>query len=576
MNKKLKIILILSFSFLFLFSFSDHTLGRKNVNYWYIKDFQTTLTLNKDSTLLVEEKITADCGNAIGKHGIFRIIPTRNKRDEKEIITPIELISITDFRGNPLEYSTINDYGNGTVTWKIGDPDKTVQGVNDYKIVYEVKNVIRPNESNDLFHWNILGSFWELEIDNFDAEIILPTGIAKEDVGIDYFSGFLGSRDNYLASYRWEDDNRIAFYSHRTIQEKEGLTVKIEFPKNTFEPYNLSFWEETRKDNLWFVIPIFAFLFLLIIWNKYGRDPRAKKALTPFYEAPENLSPIEMGMLMTNGYFNKKLIPATVVNFAVKRIISIEKIEESSILKKDDFLLRKEESGRLEEVSLIEKLVFKRIFNDKDQVKISSLKRKFPSYIKEIDRKTEEVLISKGLFSPRSFRVQGLIGIFIFILTFLIVIFGSAASLFPIKSPRGIISIFAAYTISIIFLIFMPKKTIKGADLLWKIKGYEFYMKIAEKYRQKFYEKENIFEKHLPYAIVFGITDLWVKKMKKIYGEDYFKEYHPAWLRGADVSQFNIDSFVSELNSLSKNISRSTGTSDGTGGGSGGGGGGGW
>ena len=52
----------------------------------------------------------------------------------------------------------------------------------------------------------------------------------------------------------------------------------------------------------------------------------------------------------------------------------------------------------------------------------------------------------------------------------------------------------------IVFGFFMPKRTQKGVDLLFRIKGLERYMRTAEQYRQKFYEKENIFDKLLPVA----------------------------------------------------------------------------
>ena len=107
-------------------------------------------------------------------------------------------------------------------------------------------------------------------------------------------------------------------------------------------------------------------------------------------------------------------------------------------------------------------------------------------------------------------------------------------------------------------------------------------METAEKYRQQFYEKENIFEKLLPYAMVFGIATLWIKKMKDIYGDKYFSSYHPVWLVDSSGSGFDVGSFSSELNSISSAISSSAGTSSGaggggsSGGGGGGGGGGGW
>jgi uncharacterized membrane protein len=128
----------------------------------------------------------------------------------------------------------------------------------------------------------------------------------------------------------------------------------------------------------------------------------------------------------------------------------------------------------------------------------------------------------------------------------------------------------------------MPKRTQKGAELLWRIKGFKLYMNTAEKYRQQFYEKENIFEKFLPYAIVFGITKEWVKKMQDIYGGEYFKTHIPAWYVGANIASFNADSFSSAMSSLSSSISSNVGSASGAGGaggaggGGGGGGGGGW
>jgi uncharacterized membrane protein len=573
MKTKGRLIFLIFFLFLFFFSFTCYSSARENVSYWYIKDFRTTLNLNKDSTLLVEEKIIADCGHAKDKHGIFRVLPTRVEIEGQEVITPIELISITDFNDNSVEYSVINNYEDSTITWKIGDPDKTVKGENEYKIVYRVKNIIRTEENSDLFHWNILGNFWDMEIDNFNAEIILPSGINRENVDIDYYTGHLGSKSKYLASYKWKEENKIIFYSHRTIDKKEGITVKISFPRNTFEVYSLSFWEKTRKDNFWFVLPIFFFFLLLFIWNKYGRDPRIKKSLMPFYEVPENLSPIEMGMLITNGSFNNKLIPATIVNFAVKRIISIEKIKKKNFFSKDDFSLKVENINKLEKVSSIEKMIFERIFGKEKEVRLSSLKRKFPVYIKEIDKRIDESLTSKGLLSKKSFQVQGFLVLAIFVMTLFFLIISKLTSFISLIPLRGLVSALITYLIFVVFLIFMPRRTAKGTDLLWKIKGYELYMRTAEEHRQKFYEKENIFEKNLPYAMVFGIADLWVKKMKEMH---YIDNYHPVWFAGGSFSQLDVDSFVSELDNLSSNISHSTGTSGGAGGGSGGGGGGGW
>jgi uncharacterized membrane protein len=132
------------------------------------------------------------------------------------------------------------------------------------------------------------------------------------------------------------------------------------------------------------------------------------------------------------------------------------------------------------------------------------------------------------------------------------------------------------------FAVVMSKKTVKGAEAEWKIKGFRLFIDKAEKYRAQFYEKENMFEKILPYAIAFGLTKKWIAKMRDIYGEQKFSAIAPVWFHSASAAGFDADSFVSSLNSVTSAISSSTSSSSGrggggfSGGGGGGGGGGGW
>ncbi|MEI8097101.1 MAG: hypothetical protein WCG73_03280, partial [Candidatus Moraniibacteriota bacterium] len=161
------------------------------------------------------------------------------------------------------------------------------------------------------------------------------------------------------------------------------------------------------------------------------------------------------------------------------------------------------------------------------------------------------------------------------------VMFGLSIFLGVFSFP-AVLSGMASCIIFIFFGVIMPKRTEKGTEVNWKIKGLKLYMNTAEKQRQQFYEKENIFEVLLPCAIAFGMTKKWVKKMKDMYGEAYFSQYHPAWFVAGSVGNFDVDSFTSHMESLSSSIASNTGSSSGSsgsgssGGGSGGGGGGGW
>lgn len=49
--------------------------AQQNIAHWYIQNFESKIIVNKDSSLNITERITADCGKAMGKHGIFRVLP---------------------------------------------------------------------------------------------------------------------------------------------------------------------------------------------------------------------------------------------------------------------------------------------------------------------------------------------------------------------------------------------------------------------------------------------------------------------------------------------------------------------
>jgi uncharacterized membrane protein len=124
---------------------------------------------------------------------------------------------------------------------------------------------------------------------------------------------------------------------------------------------------------------------------------------------------------------------------------------------------------------------------------------------------------------------------------------------------------------------YMPQRTAAGRDLLQHTLGFRLYMTTAEKYRQQFAAKAEIFTQLLPYAIVFGCVTMWAKAFEGID-----TSVSNNWYVGAGPFQAAL--LASSLQSMNANISNaisfsppSSGSSSGFGGGgfSGGGGGGG-
>ena len=565
------------FLWMAIFILPSVAFARENIYDLYIKDFNSEITVNNNSTLDITETIVADCGNVSGKHGIFRILPTNIKiTDGTTIETPITLLSITDANGKPYNYQETKNSSDNTITWKIGDADKTVSGVNVYKIHYIVKNVIRFGNANfDELYWNLNGNFWDLETDKFHAKIVFPEGINKDNSTVDYYTGPLGSKNKNLADFHWSGSNVLEFDSKGTLPVMEGITASIIFPKNILKPYQFSFWELYSK-YFPMLIPILVFFLCFFLWWKFGKDPKIDKPIIPEYDAPGNLSPIELGMLMKNGRFSNDLITAEIIYFATRGIITIKEISEKKLFfKNKDYELERKENIKAEKkLNEAQKKILNVVSPSGKTKKISSLKNSFYKNINDIKKSSEETLKGKGLIVLAGLRIRVyLIGLgigFVFISFFAF----SDSLIFGTNIALSAVIIF-------LFSFIMPKRTLAGANMNWEIKGFKLFMETVDKHRASFYEKENIFEKFLPYAIVFRITKEWIKRMEDIYGKDFYNNYAPAWYAGS-LSSFDTDSFVSAMNSLSSDISANTsapsgsGGGGGAGGGGGGGGGGGW
>ncbi len=563
-----------------LFLFPNFSLARENVTDWYVKDFDSRIVVNKDSSLDITETITADCGNAPDKHGIFRILPTQLNLNGKKVQTPIQLLSITDKKGKAYAYQIIKNSGDGTVTWKIGDAKATVTGVKEYVIHYKVKNAIRfdiPSfdKGLDELYWNLSGNFWDLQIDNFHGVLEFPKEVVSNNAGVDYYTGYAGSKEKTLATFKWSAPNVLEFNSTGTLLEKQGITASVVFPRNIFTRYVPSFWE-LYGEYFFCLIPIAFFLIIFAVWKKYGKDPVVNKTIIAEYEIPENLSPAEAGMLIKSGGFDNTFITAELIWLASRGFITIKEVENKILFfSSKDFELTKNDKPESEaSLNNVQKKILENIFEVGNVIMLSSLKDSFYKKLPAISKTSKENLKDKGLILTKGLNIGIIFEVLAVILIFV------AISSFETSVFLGL-SLLLSVACLVIFGLLMPKRTLKGAELNWKIKGFKLFMETVDKDRAAFYEKENIFEKCLPYAILFGMTKLWIKKMQELYGEQYFASHVPIWYTG-NLSTFNADIFASTMDSLSAGIAASTSAPSGSGGagsaggGGGGGGGGGW
>lgn len=419
-----------------------------------------------------------------------------------------------------------------------------------------------------MLYWNLVGSFWEMEIDNFKAKIYLPKNIEKENVEVRFYTGLFGEK-NEEVSYIWIEENALEVVSKKPLKKREGITVAMFFEEGQFIPHQFSFFE-LYFHYVFLIIPILTLAILFYIWRLHGKDYKRENPVVPEFLRPKDIDLLEAGMILTNGKINPEFVTAVIIDTAIKGALTIKEEEVRKIFKSKKITFQK--TNKENNLTEIENYVLNKIFKGKDEVDLGKLKQIFLKELEKIKKKVKENLIKKKLFYKKGFDIQA--KLLVFGIVFVILFISAGSFLGPLAMLSFVITSF----IFLFFSFIMPKRTKEGVDLYLYLEGLKEYMVTTEKERQIFYEEENIFEKLLPYAIIFRITKKWAKKMEEIYKEKQGGVYVPLWWHGRSFHYNNLTSFTSSLNSLSSQISSSTGAGGGgvAGGGSGGGGGGGW
>ncbi len=572
---------------------------------WTIDSFHSDINLQSDGKVKVVETIAVDF-NSLTKHGIFREIPyIYSGKNGEFVYTELENVQVSRNETSS-EFSVINDGYYKQI--KIGDQNVEVSGKNTYQIEYTVSGVIKSFPNYDELYWNAVGDKWPVPVLKSSATFRLPK---PEIIQTSCYLGFAGSKETCTSEK--VDQLTAQFASTRFLVANEGLTIAIGFtkgivpileveaPKTTLEklldPLSL-----TINAGLFAAILVAGLFFVFQLWFKKGRDfwikarfpgdPDSKHEPMPIgahetivveYSSPNNLRPAELETLMSQ---NAKTvnITATLVDLANRGYLLISEKPKKGIFGSEDYELTKKSADQTKLLNYENELL-NRLFKSGDIVTLSSLKNKFYKDLPIIQDAIYKEVTSKKFFveAPNKIRAKYLgLGIGLLVFSFVInfipineINFGTT-TLFvaSLTSPFGIIGLAL-----LLASFFMPQRTALGREMYLRAKGYKLFIDTAEKHRQKFFEKRNLFNEVLPYAIAFGV----VEKFAKAFAKMEIQEQQPSWYSGsrtfnAAIFGASMASFSNSFTSTAASAPSSSGSGGGgfSGGGSGGGGGGSW
>lgn len=628
--------------------------NKTNIQDERIISFHSYITVAENADITVTETIKVFANGKAIQRGIFRALPTvRNINGGKEKIY-YKIVSVErDGVKEPYHEKTQNRI----FTIYIGDQNIHLSpSIYTYKIVYKTQDQIGKFKGYDEFYWNVNGTDWAFPVESIQATVHLPKN--ADILQNSCYTGIQGSKEKNCSSEKLSPTEIIFKADH--LKAYENLTVAVGFKAGILqEPSAFSKWMKRNWPSLFLVMISFYLLFFYYNnWKKYGKDPE-KPIVIPQFDAPDNLSPASIGYI-DKGKFDSSLVTANLVDLSIKGYVEIEEVKNTkeSFLTKV-FNLTKQESGNIA-IQDDEKFLLKKLFGRKDKVSVngtynSQIKNDVEDFEKFITDKNKifvekisnknivykalklvlliffsAIIINsiitmsyKALVMSVFFTLFG--GLFISLLVvtweagnkliFCVILFFSSTFMLPLifmafaetdditsfESNCFKFLIFAIISL-LIFRYFISKSSEEKVKMESKIEGFKMYLSAAEENQLKFHNPpemtSSVYEKFLPYAIVFGVDGIWGKRFRDklqetvhaaepytyvpYYFNDSFADSFSNTLEETTVvpgSSFSSSSSESSSSSSSySGGSSSSGSSGGgsSGGGGGGGGGGGW
>ncbi len=299
--------------------------GAAQAKSWRVADFQDNITVERDGSAVVAERITLVF---VGEwHGIHRTIPIEYPGPNG---TNYELFlavtSVTDGNGGKLKYDSSTAHGSRDL--KIYIPD-AVDATRTVEITYRVRNGTRFFDSHDEFYWNVTGNDWPVPIDHAAATVRFPDSAAGS-LRAQAFTGVYGSTQHDATSSVEGAETR--FETSNPLPMRGGLTIDVYLPKDILqEPGALTKFFWFVGGNPIVFLPLVTLAGMFTLWWYKGRDPDPGVSVAPMYEPPFGISPAEAGTLLDDN-IHPRDITSTIIDLAVRGYIKIEETAEKVLI----------------------------------------------------------------------------------------------------------------------------------------------------------------------------------------------------------------------------------------------------
>jgi uncharacterized membrane protein YgcG len=550
-------------------------------------DYYLDVDADGRSTLKTVETFVAVFPDIDQNQGMRRAIPL--KYDGAP--TDIEVQSVTDGDGNPRQFDVEDDEDNEFLL-VTSRADECVHGEQTYVFTYTQHNVTRyfANTDDDEFYWDTNGTGWAQPFGSVTARVHVPTALASSLTGDSAcYRGYEGSSQQCEITSTAQDGGTVFTATQDALAPYENMTVSIGFEPHTFVPRDDSFFGSPLGilQLLAVIGSAIAAVWAVVVRRTSLADGKGRPTIIAEYSAPKGMDPFTASVLVKK---STRGTAAALVDLAVRRAMRIVEVPNTGLFARGN-------SYRLELVDASglvgpELDLAKALFGDELTPGTSYLMgakdTELSEKVRAIVVATTNATITDGLRKKGTAR-GAVIPLLLAFLTALASFFLGVAMLDGAVGGFLPVPLFVAPILILILvagLVIRTPLTDRGAELRDHLVGLELYIQLAEADRLQMLQSPTgaekvdnvvkIYEKLLPYAVLFNLEKQWAVELGK-----YYVDEAPDYYSGSGA--FNAAVFASSIGAISSTAatsysgSSSSSSSGGSGGGgsSGGGGGGG-
>ncbi|CAN5181017.1 DUF2207 domain-containing protein [soil metagenome] len=558
----------------------------------YAADYYLDVDAAGRSTLKTVETFVATFPESDQNHGMKRAIPD----SYQGIPTDITVEGVTDGEGKPRPFTTESDNGFLVVTSRA---DGFVHGDQTYVFTYTQHDITRyfPDTDDDELYWDTVGTGWAQPFGAVTAHFHVPAGLVKSLNGSTAcYRGGEGATDRCEVTPEPEGTGTVFTVSAEQLAPYENVTVAIGFKPHTFTPRDDSFFASPFGvlQLLSVIAALAALVWSIVLRVTTFADGKGRPTVIAEYTPPKGLDIVTAAVILGR---TTRAAAAEFIDLAVTRKVRIVETEKPGFFSRGKaYLLELIDASGLDGSALaFATALFGYPLAPGTGYLMSGKDVALSQQVRAIILAATRDATATGLRKkPRSA---------IALLVAAIAVLGGIGTAWSgfslINDSRGGLLPFllffpAAIAVFVVFkLVFRPALSDRGAELRDHLKGLELYIRLAEADRLRMLqsptgaEREavsatdprqvvDVYEKLLPYAVLFNLEREWAAELAK-----YYTEQSPDWYAGSGA--FNAAVFASSIGSLSSTAassysgSASSSSSGGAGGGgsSGGGGGGG-